>query len=179
MADLALVLVSMGQVERAVALARQAVAITREIDSQMMLTLSLNYLGAALIAAGELVEARRTLIEAIQQAWHYKYFYNVMTAFYYFAELLELESHNAEPHGVLERKSLAVALLSCVRTQTATWQIFRDKAAQLQAEIEGALPAETLTAAIQNGQCQTVEEMVRTLLGDKSDALIDDPTHAL
>ena len=65
----------MGQVERAVSVARQAVAITREIDSQMMLTLSLNYLGAALIAAGELVEARHTLIEAVQRAWDYKYFY--------------------------------------------------------------------------------------------------------
>ena len=31
----------------------------------------------------------------------------------------------------LERKSLAVTLLSFVRPQTATWQIYKEKAAQL------------------------------------------------
>jgi len=51
-----------------------------------------------------------------------------------------------------------------VRTQPATWQIYKDKAAQLQAEIEGALPAEVRTAAIARGQSCTLEELVNALL---------------
>jgi len=164
-ADLSLVLSSSGQVERAIALAQEAVATTRAVNSQMMLTLSLNYLGTALIAAGDFVRARHTLIEAIQRAWDHQYFYNLMTAFYYFAELLVLESHSADPPVALERKGLAVALLSCVRTQTATWQIFKDKAAQLQAEIEGTLPAEMCATAIARGQSSTLDEMVNALSG--------------
>ena len=67
-----------------------------------------------------------------------------MIAFYYFAELLILESHSAELPGTTERAGLTVTLLSCVRTHEATWQAFRDKAAQLQASIECALPATTV-----------------------------------
>ena len=165
MAELALVLASMGRVQQAIALARQAVAITRGIDGQMMLIVSLNYLGAALLAAGELVEARRTLLEAIQRAWDYQFLFSVMIGFYYFAELLALESRHTEPASALAHKSLAVTLLSCVRTDTATWQIFKDKAAELQAQIEGALAAEVLGAALLEEENRTVKELVSIVLG--------------
>ena len=68
MADLALVLVSSGQMQRAIAMARGRATLMREIDCQMMLTVSLNCLGAALFAAGEFEEARHTLREAVQLA---------------------------------------------------------------------------------------------------------------
>jgi len=165
-AELALVLVSARQVGRAVVLAQEAVTITREVNSQMMLTLSLNYLGAALIAAGDSVAARHTLLEAIQRAWSHQYFYNLMTAFYYFAELLVLESNAADLPIRADHRRFALELLSCVRTQPATWQIFKDKAAQLQAEIEDALPAELRATAIAQGQSRTLGEMVSTLLAD-------------
>jgi len=58
-----------------------------------------------------------------------------------------------------------MTLLSCVRIHQATWQIYRDKAAQLQAEIEGALPAEMHAAAIARGQHCSLEEMIGVLLG--------------
>ena len=51
-----------------------------------------------------------------------------------------------------------------VHVQTATWQIYKDKAAQLQAEIEEALPTEVRATAIARGQSCTLEEMVATLL---------------
>ena len=169
-AELALVLSSTSQVEQAIVLAREGVAITREVNSQMMLTLSLNYLGAALLAAGDWVAARHTLLEAIQRAWDHQYFYNLMNAFYYFAEMLVLETNDSNLPVALERKALVVTVLSCVRTQAATWQIYRDKAAQLQAEIEGALPAELLASAIARGQSCTLEEMVNVLLEGEPDA---------
>jgi len=126
----------------------------------MMLTLSLNYLGAVLIAAGDFEEARQTLREAIQRAWKHQYFYNVMTAFYYFAELLVQEEKGADLPMMAERRRCALELLSCVRAQPVTWQIFKDKAAQLQAQIEGALSADMRAIAIQNGQSRTLAEMV-------------------
>jgi tetratricopeptide (TPR) repeat protein len=163
MAELALVLAGAGQAGRAVDLARQAVAITREINGQIMLTLSLNYLGAALLAAGELGEARAALAEAVRRAWDHHYPYNLMVAFYFFAELLDRESAPAAPPDALARREQAVALLACVRAHSATWQVIRDKAAALQARIEAALPAGGRAAALERAQSQTVEEMVVAL----------------
>lgn len=163
-AELALVLSSVGQVEQAIALAREAVALQREINNQIALTACVTFLGAVLLAAGDLMAARHTLLEAIQRGWNHQIIYSLMLAFYYFVELLVLESHSADLPVALARKGLATRVLSCVRSQTATWQIYRDKAAQLQAEIEDMLPAELRTAAIARGQNCSLEELVKTLL---------------
>lgn len=165
LAALALVLRSGGDGEQAVAVARQAVAIERDTEDRQMLILSLNSLGAALIGAGDFAAARQVLNEAFQQLRVAQYPFFTVIAFYYFTELLVLESRAANLPFALEYKSLAVTLLSCVRTQTATWQIYKDKAAQLQAEIEELLPAEVRATAIARGQSCTLEEMVNTLLG--------------
>jgi tetratricopeptide (TPR) repeat protein len=165
LAELALVLHAGGAVEQAVALARQAVAILRDTENLMMLIVSLYSLGAALISAGDFVAARQALGEACQRALVAEISYFVANTFYYFAELLVLESHDADLPLALEHKSLAVALLSCVRSQSATWQIYKDKAAQLQAEIEDSLPTEMCATAIAHGQNSTLEEMVAIVLG--------------
>lgn len=164
-ADLALVLASDGRVEQAITLALEAVATTRAADSQMMLTLSLNYLGAALIAAGDWAAARSALVEAIQRAWEHRYLYNLMTAFYYVAELLAAESRSVDLPDAVERNALAVTVLSHVRAQAATWQIFKDKAAQLQTGLGGALPKEVRAAALARGQNCTPQELIKALLG--------------
>jgi hypothetical protein len=137
----------------------------------MKLIVSLYSLGAALIGAGDVAAARQALNEACQRALVARIPHFVANALYYFAELLVLESHGADLPLALERKSLAVALLSCVRSQSATWQIYKDKAAHLQAEIADALPAEMLATAIACGQGCTLEEMVSTLLGKEAGAL--------
>ena len=154
---------SAGETEQAVVVAREAVALCRDTENQMRLILNLNYLGAALIGAGELAPARQTLLEAISraQADHVGF---LLIALYYFAELLVLESHVADLADSLERNALAVTLLSCVRTHSATWQIFKDKAAQLQLEIAGALPTEMRAIAIACGQSNTLDEMVNALM---------------
>jgi len=138
----------------------------------MMLIQSLNSLGAALIGAGDFAAARQALTEAMQRALVAQYPFFTVIAFYYFAELSVLESHGADLPLALARKSLAVTLLSCVRSQTATWQIYKDKAAQLQAEIAEALPAEMLTTAIARGQTCTLEELASSLLREQADALL-------
>jgi DNA-binding NarL/FixJ family response regulator len=165
MVELALVLASTGRVQQAVALGRQAVATTRNIDGQMMLIISLDYLGAVLLAAGEFEEARVTLLEAIRRAWDQQYLFSLMIAFYYFAELLLLESHHVGPEGALERKRLAVALLSRMRTEPATWRAFQDKAEGLQASVKCDLPAALYRSAVAAGQNQAVGQLVNTLLG--------------
>lgn len=163
-AELSLVLASIGQVGQALTMAQEAVAITRAVNSQLMLTLSLNHLGAVLARAGDWSAARDTLREAIQRGWQNQYFFFLMEGFYFFAELLVRESAALEMRARFERKSLALTLLSCVRAQPATWRSFKDKAAQLQAEIEDALPAELRTTAIARGQSCSLEELVKTLL---------------
>jgi predicted ATPase/DNA-binding CsgD family transcriptional regulator/transcriptional regulator with XRE-family HTH domain len=178
-AEVALVLAATDRAERAVALARQAVAVTRHKDSQQMLAYSLNCLGAVLIAAGAPVEARSTLREALQCAWQGGYTGFVMIAFCYFAELLTRERRDAAPRDELEGISLAVALLNCVRTDAATWQVFKDKAATLLAEIAGALPPATPTAAMRSGESRTVAELVGMVLGEEPTVASARPTSAL
>jgi len=164
LADMVPVLRAGGAVEQAVAVARQAVATAGDTENLMMLIVSLYSLGAALIGAGDVAAARQALTEACQRALVAQFREFVATTFYYFAELLVLESQDADLPLSLARKSLAMTLLSCVPTQSATWQIYRDKAAQLQAEIEDALPADLHATAIARGQSCTLEEMVAALL---------------
>jgi len=75
------------------------------------------------------------------------------------------ESHTLDRPAALEHQALAVAALHCVRTHKATWHFFKDKAAQLQAEIEESLPADLCAAAIACGQSCTLEELVAILVG--------------
>jgi hypothetical protein len=145
----------------------------------MMLIVSLYSLGAALISAGDVAAARQALNEALQRLLLAQYPFFTVIAFYYFAELLVLEGRAANLPLALARKSLAVALLTCVRSQSAAWQIYRDKAAQLQAQIADALPAEMLATAIAHGQRCPLEEMASSLLGDQADSLIDDAQDTL
>ncbi|MCE7979580.1 MAG: hypothetical protein DYG89_00190 [Caldilinea sp. CFX5] len=159
-AELALVLRSAGELAKAVQSAREAVALARDTGDQMMLVLCFNYLGATLIGSGNRTEARYALREAIEQVLPTRHTAFLLNTLYYFAELLMLECYNAHPPDAFECQTLAVTLLSCVRTQKATWQIYKNKAAQLQAEIEEVLPAEMCAAAIARGQNSTLDEMV-------------------
>lgn len=160
-AEFALVLRSAGDMAKAVKSASEAVALARKIGDQMTLVLCLNYLGASLIGLGDGAEARRTLTEAIRQVLPTQHIAFLLNTLYYFAELLLLESHAADPLQALEHQVLAVTLLSCVHAHSSTWQIFKDKAAQLQAEIEDVMPAELRTTAIARGQNGALEDLVK------------------
>jgi tetratricopeptide (TPR) repeat protein len=119
-AELGWVLTHMGQVEQALPLTQETLAIARAANMQMVLTLCLNYLGVALMAAGDLAGAHRALSEAIERAWAHRYFYNLMNAFYYVAELSLLESNTLDQPAALECQTVVVTAFSCVRTQAAT-----------------------------------------------------------
>ncbi|MEZ4620169.1 MAG: hypothetical protein R2867_32330 [Caldilineaceae bacterium] len=163
-AELSWVLTHVGQVEQAIALAQEAVAIEQAINDQMHLTLSFNYLGVAFLAAGDLKAARKALVEAIQRGWKHGYLFMLMIGFYYVAELLVKESHILDQPNALECQALAVTALICVRTHKATWRFYKDKAAQLQAKIEKALPTDLCATAIAQGQTSAVAELVTILL---------------
>ena len=118
MAELALVLASIGRMQRAIELARRAVAITHAIDGQLMLTLSLDHLGAVLLAAGELEARRVAPCSRLSSGRGITSFpFSSMVAFYYFADLLGCWKAAASNLPVRTSASrLAVTLLSCVRT---------------------------------------------------------------
>lgn len=90
----------------------------------------------------------------------------MLTAFYDFADLLVRKSDAHPAPAALDNQALAITMLSCVHDHTSSWQIFKDKAAQLQAEIAGTLPAELHTTAMMRGQTCALEELVKTLLGE-------------
>jgi len=164
-ADLSMTLAGVGRVAEAISLAQESVAIMRSVNNQMMLTMSLNCLSIAYLAAGDFVATRNTLVEVVRRAWEQGYLFSLMIALYYLAELWVLESQPPAQPGALDRQTLAVTTLSCVRTQPATWHFFKEKAAQLQAQIENTLPVDLRAAAIARGQTCTLDEMVATLLG--------------
>jgi DNA-binding NarL/FixJ family response regulator len=126
-----------------------------------------------LIAAGDLRQARFTLREAAQCAWEGGYIYFVMIAFYYFAELLEVESGDAGTTGALSRRRFAVTLLGCVGAHIATWAVFRNKAARLLAALEGTLPPAAFVAAQHEGESNTVEALVEMVIDPRRDMLND------
>ena len=163
-AELALVLRSAGEMAQAVKFAAEAVALTRNTGDQMLLVLSLNYLGAALIGAGDMAAARHALVEALQQGVLTEHNAFLLNTLYYFAELLHLESCTVDPMGAQTRQGRALTLLSCVCNHPSTWRIYRDKAVQLQAEIEGALPMELRATALARGEGYPLDELVSTLL---------------
>jgi ATP/maltotriose-dependent transcriptional regulator MalT len=168
MADLSMVLTALGRLEEAIAVARQAVAITRTINGQMFLILNLTYLGGALTAAGDLAEARLVLREAIQRAFEHQFPYFLMIAFYFFAGLLERESRAGDETAARQRRSLAVALLDCTCQEEGTWQVFRERAAVLRAEIAGVLSSPLPAAVHQVTAGRSVAELVGLVLGEQS-----------
>ena len=172
-AELAMVLASRRRFPQAIALAREAVAITRGVNVQMMLIVSLSHLGTVLCASGELEEARRTLHEAVRRAWDCQFFFSLMMAFYAYAELLVAETHSAGLPGSRGDLGLAAMLLSCVCTQPAAWQAYKDKAVQLLTIIESALPAPVYSAAVLAGESQPVGRLVETLLESKREGITD------
>jgi hypothetical protein len=52
-----------------------------------------------------------------------------------------------------------------VRTHSATWQVYRDKAAELQERIEAALPP-AARAGGRDEESRSVEELVAALLAE-------------
>jgi hypothetical protein len=132
----------------------------------MMLTVSLSWLGAVYLVAGDFAAAHDALVEVIQRAWEHGYLAHLMNAFYYVAEWLVAEKRSVDSPSALEARALAVTVLNFVRPQTETWQFFKDKAAQLQAKIEESLPADLRATAIARSQTATLEVMVAILLGE-------------
>lgn len=163
-ADMSLVLIDVGRVVEAIPLIQEAVAIMRAVNNRMMLTVELSWLSVAYLAAGDLAAAHDTLVEVIQRAWEHRYIAQLMNAFYFAAEWLVAENRSVDSASILECKSLAVSVLTFMRSQTETWQFFKEKATQLQAEIAEALPADLCAAAIARGQSCTVEEIVNAVL---------------
>jgi predicted ATPase len=80
-ADLSLALADAGRVAEAIPMAQEAVAIMQALNSQMMLTVSLSWLGAVYLVAGDFAAAHDALVEVIQRAWEHGYLAHLMNAF--------------------------------------------------------------------------------------------------
>ena len=88
-----------------------------------------------------------------------------MVSLYWLAHLLIKEGQATRSATErLENQLQALELLSLVQHDTATWQLFRDRAQRAQAELAATLPAELAAAAINRGQLRPVDEAITTLL---------------
>jgi hypothetical protein len=58
----------------------------------------------------------------------------------------------------------ALEILALVVQHRATWQVYKDKAARLLAELETGLPPEVVAAAQERGKTRTLEEVVAEIL---------------
>jgi hypothetical protein len=62
----------------------------------------------------------------------------------------------------------ALEILALVVHHRATWQVYRDKATHLLAELEAELPPEVVAAAQERGKTRKLEEVVAEIL-EKND----------
>jgi tetratricopeptide (TPR) repeat protein len=75
---------------------------------------------------------------------------------------------NQERPAAYEQKQQAVEILSLVFNHPATVQRYKDKAERLLAELEAELPPEMVAAAREQGQAETVKELVAKILAQIS-----------
>jgi hypothetical protein len=146
-------------------------AITEELHHFDLMAYNLCGLGAAACGMGDLQTGRQYLLRALKHAHESQIFPQASLAIYFYARLLILESQNAAPKGApgidqLKKQAHAVELLAWVIHQPATWQLIRDRAQRVLAELLESPPADTAVTAQQRGRKKTLEDIATEVLDE-------------
>jgi predicted ATPase/transcriptional regulator with XRE-family HTH domain len=152
----------LGQYDKALQFAHEGVTLAGEIGNLDHKSTCLCYLGAVEAALGEVQSSQGHLMEALKTAYAMQMPSVSPIALLYLGTLLMKEGDAA---GVtqpvkLQKKAKALELFTLVRHHPATQQIFKDRAARLQAELEADLPREVVTAAQERGKTRQLVEVV-------------------
>jgi hypothetical protein len=118
------------------------------------IVLSLVYLGEIKVAGGDLKEARRLFLEALPMALEVQAMPLALDALIGLAYL-------AARQGQAEQ---ALEISICVSCHPASTQEAKDRAEQLDAELEAELPPQQITALLANAQALAFEKIVEQLL---------------
>ena len=158
----------LGQYDKALQFAHEGVTLAGEIGNLDHKSTCLCYLGAVEAALGEVQSSQGHLMEALKTAYAMQMPSVSPIALLYLGTLWVKEGDAAgvtEPIK-LQKKTQALELFSLVRHHPATWQIFKDRAARLQAELEADLPREVVAAAQERGKTRQLAEVVAELVGE-------------
>ena len=138
----------------------------QEIGINGFVIYNLYILGAAACGQGDFQASRNYLLEALKLSRATEYHTHTMNIFFFFALLLEKESHSAAgPERSRPPKRLkALELLAFVIDRPVTWQPIRDRAARLKAGIEAELAMDDATTTKTQGQRRTLDEIMTELL---------------
>jgi serine/threonine protein kinase/tetratricopeptide (TPR) repeat protein len=166
LADLALVTGEAGNYELAMPYGREGLAVAKEISDINFTINNLFVLGFVTCGLSDLQTSRTYLTEALQLARKTRKAGSTMNTLFYFAVLLAKEGDLAVSHKQFDdkKKAKAIELLVIVTNHPITWQVYRDKAVFLLAELEAELPSEVVATAKAQGKTRTLEGMVTELL---------------
>jgi tetratricopeptide (TPR) repeat protein len=146
-----------GEYARAAQFAQEALACWRKIYGDLItwsFTWPLRVLGNAMRGLGDLPAARRYLRQSLEQASMIRRWGHSLTALVGVAALLADEG----------KAEYALEILYMVMSHRASWQLARDQAAPLIAQLEARLPPDVVASAQARGRSRDLEATVAELL---------------
>ena len=158
------ILIACGDYAEAERCHHMALAIGQSFSDAIFTTISLAGLGDVRWRLGDFVGSRRYLLAALRTASAAQAFSLVGEAMVYYATLLVHESALPLATKALDKQLFAVELLALLVDRPLCWQVFRERAALLMAELEAELPADAVVAAKQRGRKRTLQATVAEIL---------------
>jgi predicted ATPase/DNA-binding SARP family transcriptional activator len=159
MAEYALALSELGQIDQAVIVGREAVTIAQKAGIRTFVGLAFAHFGGILTAAGLYTEAHQVLRASLAATFPVRQDNIILNALYYLGELLLAENRQSDPPLCDARLREAATLLTLVARHHATWHYFKVKASQLLATLapcylpddgDGALSIDEVVPALLN-----------------------------
>lgn len=142
----------------------EALAISKDIHYISTLSWALNGLGVAAYGQGDILTARTHLQAALKTAANSQV--DTLMFLTYWATLLIKETSilSETPLSGKEARERAVEILTLVIDYPGNWQIFKDRAIRLLAELETELTPDMVTAARARAKNQTLNDIVAGIL---------------
>jgi tetratricopeptide (TPR) repeat protein len=135
MAEYALALSELGQLEQAVRVGREAMTIAQKAGNRTFVGLAMAHFGGILTGAGAYAEAHQVLRESLAATYPIRHDHMILNALYYLGELLIAESRQSNLPVWDARLRKAAVLLTLVARHPVTWHYFKVKADRLLATL--------------------------------------------
>jgi tetratricopeptide (TPR) repeat protein len=142
----------------------ESVALARTLLNEELLYSSLRVLGGAQIENSDFAAARLSLKEALSLAWSSEDLSSLLKNIYSQSDLLVRESHFHTAVKAAVVRCQVLEWLVLLQHHPACWQIYKDKAVRLEAEVAAVLPTDQVAAARKRGKTLTLDEVVQFLL---------------
>jgi tetratricopeptide (TPR) repeat protein len=162
--NLAEVLNDCGVPQQALQVGLESVTLASTTQKKELLYSSLRVLGGAQIENGDFAAAHRSLMEALSLAWSSKDLASLLSNLYSQSDLLVRTSRFHTTDESVAACCQALEWLVLLQYHPTCWQVYRDKAARLAAEVAASLPADQVVAAQERGRLLTLDKVIQSLL---------------